>query len=211
MPLRARQFKRRPAPEALGSHLAGRHQQVGVMMALVAVAARLVHGEVDRAPIPLRQLPRESTGEFRALSRRKLPGKYHQHLARKPRIAAIRVLRRVPQRRSIARPVGVRPAGELRGQHDLLVKDVVTIGVVVDLACALVADALARAVGRSPRDAAAFSPREDLDVQKVLCHRAVRRRAAPRRHGCPNRAKAQIVKPHALQQTITRGPASRFT
>src|SRR5207249_2185578 len=71
--------------------------------------------------------------------------------------------------------------------------DVLTIGVVVDLARALVADALARAVGRSPRDAAAFSPREDLDVQKILCHRAVRRRAAPRRHGCPNRAKPQIV------------------
>src|SRR2546421_7832896 len=40
--------------------------------------------------------------------------------------------------------------------------------------------------------AAALPPREDLDVQKVLCHRAVRRRAALRRHGCPNRAKAQI-------------------
>src|SRR2546421_8716822 len=40
--------------------------------------------------------------------------------------------------------------------------------------------------------AAALPPREDLDVQKVLCHRAVRRRAARRRHGCPNRAKAQI-------------------
>src|SRR5205807_9181666 len=95
-----------------------------------------------------------------------------------PGIAATRVLRRVPQCRSVPRPVGVRPAGELRRQHDLLVKDVVTIGVVVDLARALIADALARAVGRSPRDAAAFSPREDLDVQKVLCHRAVRRRAA---------------------------------
>src|SRR5207248_10592471 len=56
--------------------------------------------------------------------------------------------------------------------HDLLVKDVVTIGVVVDLARPLVADALARAVGGSPRHAATFAPREDLDVQKILCHRA---------------------------------------
>src|SRR5437016_12618733 len=71
-----------------------------------------------------------------------------------------------------------RAPDELRCQHDLLVKDVLTIGVVVDLARALVADALARAVGRSPRDPAAFSPREDLDVQKILCHRAVRRREA---------------------------------
>src|SRR5204862_5111761 len=152
--------------------------EVGVMMALVAVAARLMHGEVDRALIPVGQLPRESTGELHAPGRFKLRRKRHQHLSREPRIAATRVLRRVPQCRSIACPVGVRPAGELRCQHDLLVKDVVTIGVVVDLARALIADALARAVGRSPRDAAAFSPREDLDVQKILCHRAVRRRAA---------------------------------
>src|SRR5205823_3040919 len=104
-----------------------------------------------------------------------------------------------------------RAAVGARNLADLLVKDVLTIGVVVDLARPLVADALARAVGRSPRDAAALPPREDLDVQKILRHRAVRRRAACRRHGCPNRAKAQIVKPHALQQTITRGASSRCT
>src|SRR2546430_2559743 len=85
-----------------------------------------------------------------------------------------------------------RAAVGARNLADLLVKDVLTIGVVVDLARPLVADALARAVGRSPRDAAALPPREDLDVQKILRHRAVRRRAARRPHGCPNRAKAQI-------------------
>src|SRR5205823_10336088 len=85
-----------------------------------------------------------------------------------------------------------RAAVGARNLADLLVKDVLTIAVVVDLARALIADALARAVGRSPRDAAALPPREDLDVQKVLCHRAVRRRAAAL-NGCPNRAKAQIL------------------
>src|SRR5437899_6816924 len=102
-----------------------------------------------------------------------------------------------------------RAPDELRCQHDLLVKDVLTIGVVVDLARPLVADALACAVGGSPRDAVTFPPREDLDVQKILCHRAA---SAPSR-SC---SRICLLKPgetsnrpllHALQQRITRGLA----
>src|SRR5437764_9599872 len=101
-----------------------------------------------------------------------------------------------------------RAAVGARNLADLLVKDVLTIGVVVDLARPLVADALARAVGRSPRDAAALPPREDLAVQKILCHRAVRRRAAALMVAQTGR-KLKSSLP-ALQHRITRGPGARF-
>src|ERR1700730_10990745 len=93
---------------------------------------------------------------------------------RQPRVAPPPgVLRRVPERRPLPRPARVRPPGELGSQHDLLVQDVLATGVVVDLAGALVADALARPVRRCPRDAAPLAPREHLDVEEVLGRRAV--------------------------------------
>jgi hypothetical protein len=91
--------KRECRPEALPRHFARRHEQMRVMMPRVAPGARCVHPEIDRAPVPLRELPRERAGELGALRLLELGRQRHQHLPRQPRVAPRPVLRRVPERR----------------------------------------------------------------------------------------------------------------
>src|SRR5437660_2406831 len=174
VPLRARQLENRPGAQAPRPHLPGCHEEVRVMMTLVAPCARLVYREVDGAPVPVGQLPGTSSRKLRAVGLSKLRRERHQHFPGTPCVTALSgLLYCVPECGSLARPVDVRPARELRRQQDFLMRDVLTVGVVVTLARAIVVDPLAGAVGGSSRDATAFSPGEDFDVQEVLGHRAL--------------------------------------
>jgi len=163
MALRPRQIENGSSAKAFGSDFARGHQQMGVVMSLIAACARLVHSEVDSVSIFLGELDRKLSRQLSAAGRIDLRRKNDEHFPTEPRIAPIAgFLGRVPQLRSISGPFDIRTLGYSIGEDDFAVDDVFAIGVVVGLACPVIVNPLTRTVGRSPGHPAALGSGEDF-------------------------------------------------
>src|SRR3546814_6675870 len=67
-------FRSRLFPRPLRAKAARRRQQVGMVIALVALATRCMDRHVHRHPMPLADFPREAQGQLPALVGRQLDG-----------------------------------------------------------------------------------------------------------------------------------------
>src|SRR3989440_7891205 len=180
--LKRRNVKTRFRTQPRGCHLARGGQQVRVKVARVAPLARLVNREIDGYLVALGNLPGERARERDAPARIELRRQAQLGLARDARVVPLLgVLRGMPQPLTIARP-GHLSAVELRRQEDLGVQHVAAASVVDHLPAALVADALARPVGRSRGRTPAGAARHGADLHEEDGHRQWPPRKLTRSH-----------------------------
>src|SRR5882672_4260558 len=172
-PLPSTEFQSRPRAKPLGSHFAGGHQQVCMVIARIGAGPRPMDADIDRAAILVGELTRERAHEVRALRRAQLRGDEDEPFPGQAGITAQACMfRRVPKRGAVLGPGHVGPGGELSRKDDFFVCDVAAIRVVIHLARSLIADALARAVSSGSRDSSTLATRDMLGAEKIGGHRA---------------------------------------
>lgn len=138
--------------QACGSHFASSRQQMSVKVARITTGPRLVNRQVHCDLVALGNLLREGSCQRSALRRVQLRRQRHLVFARHSSVMALlSVLGRVPKSLTIASPGG--SVFELRWQEDLDMGDIAAMPVVMQLAAALVANALTRTI-RSRRSGA---------------------------------------------------------
>ena len=141
-----------------GEH-AGAGQDMGMMVALVALAVRRMDRHVHGNAVAPDQLPGEVAHDRRPLGRADLRGQRQLPLARGDGVdPGLARLGGVPERRTVLRP----DRGTLRG-HDERLLDAGLAGVVVHAALALARDARACTVGGSRRRGAPGTAFDRLD------------------------------------------------
>jgi hypothetical protein len=131
-----------------------------MVIPVIALAVRRVKGNIDGAGVALDQLTGETEGECFALRSRQLGGERDLKFPSDGRVlAALGRLRMVPELFAVARPRG-------RGvwQDELAMFDAAPARVVVQLAGALVANALGGAIGGGGRGGAALRAADGLDA-----------------------------------------------
>ena len=165
VPIRSIQLQCRSGTETAGAYLTGRHQHMRVVMPLIRLRPRPVDREVHRIPIPIRELLREPPHQLNPLGRRKFRRHQHQNLARQPAVLSpARMLGRIPECGPLQRPLHIGLVGTAGRQHDLRMRDIRTVGVVINRARALITDELARPIRGSPGRLAALAARNDFDA-----------------------------------------------
>ena len=167
--------------EALRLKLPGGGQDVGVVVALVALTVRRMDRHIDGNAVAADQLLGEVADDPRPLGRADLGRQGQLPFAPGDGVAAgLAGLGGVPERGPVLRP----GRGMLRGDDERLL-DALLAGVVVQTALALALDALARAVGGGGGDGAPGGPFDRLDGEVVAGHAPYppaddeRRRRAP--------------------------------
>ena len=152
--------------QSLRFHLASSAQDVRVEIAVVALPAGRMNGDIDRTPFPVRHVLGEIHRQPPPLSRRKLGRQGHLELTRHASILALLgQLGGVPK----ARPMG-RPFGRAIGQHEIGGLDTPLAGVVVDLAGPLVCDLAPGAIGRCSCRTATGRAGDRFDAEVVDRH-----------------------------------------
>src|SRR5205823_246649 len=168
--------------ESRGRHLARGGEQVSVEIARIAALARLVNREIDGYLVALGNLPGECAREPDAPARIELRRQAQLVLAGDARVVPLLgVLCGIPQPLAIARP-GHLSAVELRRQEYLGVQHVAAAAAVDHLPAALVADGLARPVGRSGGRTPAGAARHGADLHEEDGHRQAPPRKLTRSH-----------------------------
>lgn len=152
-------------PEPVGSHGPGGGQDVGVPVALVALTAGRVNGDIGRYAVAGTELLGEVAHEAGALLRRQLVRQGDLVLARHLGVLApLGRLDGVPQRGAVLRP------GRSGRRHDEAGRDPGAALVVVDHPGAFVGDETAGAVGRGRGGAASSGAGDGLDAEVVDRH-----------------------------------------
>ena len=139
----------------------------------VRARTRTMNSDIDCVPVSIREFLCKIANQRSPLSRAQLRRKKNEYLARQQGVPPpSRMLRSIPQRFPVERPLHVLPPGEFVTENDFLVRDIVAAGEVINVAGAFVMDTFTRAVRRCPGDATSSVPSEGLDLQEITCHRA---------------------------------------
>jgi hypothetical protein len=119
---------------------------MSVVLAVIRTGTWQVDCCVHSAPVSVGEILGISTNQTCALLWGYFRWKQHENLATQQGVAPIRLLCGIPEGSSVASPVQPRGGGMRDWQENFLVNDIVTAGEVIDLPCALVANALACAI-----------------------------------------------------------------
>jgi hypothetical protein len=166
-------FEVRPPAKAIWGDLTGGHQQMSMVIARIRAGPGLMEADIDGAAVLVGELACEVAHQIGALSRTQFLRDEDEQLPGQTGVSAKAcVLGSVPENGSILGPGHVEADSEVCGKNDFLVRNIATIGAVVHLARALVADSLARAVGRGPGGTRALTSRDVLGAEKIRGHRA---------------------------------------
>ena len=173
------------------------HQQMCVVVALIAASRRCVDCHVDRAAMTCRDLVREGARELTSMLRADLGRQCDLDLSSDSRVLArLRELGGIPQLRTVARP----RRGVIRCD-DLAVQDAGLARVIVHEAGALVLDTRGGAIGRGRRGAAPSTATDRLHREVIDRHLVIARAW----HDAPNCAQRRMH--HA--RSHRRGPRTQ--
>ena len=154
MPFPSAQLECRSGANAIRTDLTRGRHQVSMKITRIGAGPRLVSRTVDCAAMLVGQLGRECANQAATLIRcRCLREKYEPFESYAGVTAEAGVLHGVSKCGAVWGPGHVVATCEIGRENDLLVDHVVTVRVVVDLACSFVADALACAIGGGSRGA----------------------------------------------------------